>query len=83
MTPEHTWQDFDEQGQICHWWQELDERKLYDMDIIIALVIVGLIAWGLERNRRHDSQPRGRLAGTTDIVDRDRDRFLSDIRAIL
>ncbi len=53
------------------------------MDIIIALFIVGLIAWGLERNRRHQSQPRGRLAGTSDIIDRDRERFLSDIRAIL
>lgn len=51
--------------------------------IIIALVIIELIAYGLERNRRSQSQPRGRLAGSTDIVDRDRDRFLSDIRAIL
>ena len=51
--------------------------------IIITLVIVGLIAYGLERNRRHQAQPRGRLTGSTDIVDRDRERFLSDIRAIL
>jgi hypothetical protein len=51
--------------------------------IIITLVIIGLIAYGLERNRRHQSQPRGRLAGSTDVVDRDRERFLSDIRAIL
>ena len=51
--------------------------------IIIAVVIIGLIVYGLERNRRHQSQPRGRLAGSSDIVDRDRERFLSDIRAIL
>ncbi len=79
----HTWQDFDEQGQICHWWQELYERKLYAMDAIIVLIIVGLIVYGLERNRRHQSQPRGRLAGTSDIVDRDRERVWSDMRAIL
>jgi len=51
--------------------------------IIFALIIVGFLAYGLERNRRHQAQPRGRLAGSSDIVDRDRERFLSDIRAIL
>jgi hypothetical protein len=51
--------------------------------IIITLIVVALIAYGLERNRRHQSQPRGRLAGSSDIVDRDNERFLSDIRAIL
>ena len=62
----------------------MDERKLYDMDaIIISLVIIGLIVYGLERNRRHQSQPRGRLAGSSDIIDRDRERIWSDIRAIL
>jgi hypothetical protein len=60
------------------------ERKIYAMDaIIFAFVIVALIAYGLERNRRHQSQPRGRLAGSSDLIDRDRERFLSDIRAIL
>ena len=51
--------------------------------IIFAFVIVALIAYGLERNRRHQTQPRGRLAGSSDVIDRDRERFLSDIRAIL
>jgi hypothetical protein len=51
--------------------------------IIIFAIIVGLIVWGLERNRRRGIQGVGPLSGSSDIVDRDRDRTLSDIRAIL
>ena len=70
------------QGQICHWWQELGERKIYAMDaIIITFIVIALLAYGLERNRRHQSQPRSRLAGSSDIVDRDSERIFSDLRA--
>jgi hypothetical protein len=48
--------------------------------IIVTLIIVGLIVYGLERNRRHQAQPRSRLAGSTDAVDRDRERFVADLR---
>ena len=47
---------------------------------IITLIMVGLLVYGLERNRRHQSQPRSRLAGSSDIIDRDRERFLCDLR---
>jgi hypothetical protein len=50
--------------------------------IFIALIIVGLVAYGLERNRRRQSQPRHWMAGSSDIQDRDRERFQSDLRAI-
>lgn len=53
------------------------------MDAIIILIIAGIIAYGLERNSRRQSQSRRQLAGSSDIIDRDRERFLSDIRAIL
>lgn len=48
---------------------------------IITLIVIGLIVYGLERNRRHQEQPRSRLAGSTDVVDRDGQRFLADLRA--
>ena len=51
--------------------------------IIITLIIVGLLVYGLERNRRRTTQGFGPLSGTSDIVDRDRERILNDIRAIL
>ena len=50
---------------------------------IIALIIVGLLAYGLERNRRQQSQPRSRMAGSSDIQDRDRERFHADLRAVV
>jgi hypothetical protein len=60
----------------------VDERKIYAMDaIIITLIIVGLLAYGLERNRRHQAQPRSRLAGSSDIVDRDSQRLFCELRS--
>jgi len=50
---------------------------------IITLIIIGLIVYGLERNRRRNTRGFGPLSGTSDIVDRDRERILNDIRAIL
>jgi hypothetical protein len=48
--------------------------------IIVTLIIVGLIVYGLERNRRHQAQPRSLLTGSSDIVDRDAERFFADLR---
>lgn len=48
--------------------------------IIATLIIIGLIVYGLERNRRHQTQPRSRLAGSSDIIDRDDERFRADLR---
>lgn len=51
------------------------------MDAIFALIIIiGLLAYGLERNRRHQSQPRSQLAGSSDIVDRDDARLWAELR---
>jgi hypothetical protein len=51
--------------------------------IIITFIVIAVIAYGLERNRRHQAQPRSRLAGSSDIVDRDSERIFSDLRARL
>lgn len=51
--------------------------------IFITLIVIGLIVYGLERNRRHQAQPRSRLAGSSDVVDRDSERFFADLRAKL
>jgi hypothetical protein len=48
--------------------------------IIIFLFIIALLAYGLERNRRHQAQPRSRLAGSSDIVDRDSERIRGELR---
>jgi hypothetical protein len=48
---------------------------------IITFILIGLIVYGLERNRRHQDAPRPRLAGSTDVVDRDGQRVLADLNA--
>ncbi|HEV8562460.1 MAG TPA: hypothetical protein VGR06_39585 [Actinophytocola sp.] len=48
--------------------------------IIISLFIIALLAYGLERNRRHQAQPRSRLAGSSDIIDRDSERIIGELR---
>jgi hypothetical protein len=48
--------------------------------IIIFLIIIALLAYGLERNRRHQAQPRSRLAGSSDIIDRDSERIRCELR---
>lgn len=49
--------------------------------IIITIIVIALIAYGLERNRRHQAQPRSRLAGSSDVTDRDSERLFADLRA--
>jgi hypothetical protein len=51
--------------------------------IIFTLIVIAVIAYGLERNRRRLNAPRSLLAGSSDIVDRDRERVWSDLRARL
>jgi hypothetical protein len=48
---------------------------------LIAMIIIGLLAYGLERNRRHQNQPGSRFAGSTDVIDRDFERISADLRA--
>jgi hypothetical protein len=62
-------------------WQEVVLRKIYAMDgLIITLIIIGLIVYGLERNRRRQAQPRSGFVGSVNFADRDRERILSDLR---
>ncbi|HEY0449444.1 hypothetical protein [Actinophytocola sp.] len=50
------------------------------MELLIAAVIVGLIVYGLERNRiRQAAQPNAHLAGSSDIVDRDTERVSREL----
>lgn len=51
------------------------------MDALIIITVIALIAFVLELIRRHQYQPRSQLAGSSNIVDRDSERFLSDLRA--
>ena len=58
------------------------QRTIIAMDaFIITFIVITLIAYGLERNRRHQAQPRSRLAGSSDIIDRDGERFRAELRA--
>jgi hypothetical protein len=66
--------------QACHWWQDLHERKTYAMvALIVLLIIIGLVVYGLERNRRRGGLS-GRLAGSSDVQDRDAERVLAELR---
>ncbi len=47
---------------------------------IVTFIVIALLAYGLERNRRHQAQPRSRLAGSSDIVDRDSERINAELR---
>lgn len=65
--------------QACHWWQNLHERKDYAMAaLIIFLIIIGLVVYGLERNHRRRGLS-GRLAGSSDVQDRDAERVLAEL----
>jgi hypothetical protein len=45
------------------------------MELLIAAIVIGLLIYGLERNRiRQATQPHAHLAGSSDIVDRDTER---------
>ena len=51
--------------------------------IILALAVVALTVYGLERNHRRQPAPGSRLAGSTNTEDRDLTRVTADLRASL
>lgn len=48
---------------------------------VFLVLVIALIGYGLERNHARQTQPRSRLAGSTDIVDRDNERIRDELRA--
>lgn len=46
------------------------------MELLIIAIIVGLIIYGLERNKAHNPT---RLAGSTDVQDRDQERLSTEL----
>lgn len=54
--------------------------------ILFALAVVALVVYGLERNHhrqvRLGSRPGNRLAGSSDVEDRDASRLQADLRAL-
>ncbi|MEQ4207388.1 hypothetical protein [Actinopolymorpha sp. B9G3] len=51
------------------------------MDVLLAIAAIGLIVVWLARRGAAQTGPRSRLAGSTDIVDRDAARVAADLRA--
>ncbi|TQM83466.1 hypothetical protein FHX81_5891 [Saccharothrix saharensis] len=49
--------------------------------IILALAVVALTVYGVERNHRRQPGPGSRLAGSTNTEDRDLSRVTADVRA--
>lgn len=51
------------------------------MELLITAIVIGLLIYGLERNRaRQPTQPRHHLAGSSDVVDRDSERVRTELR---
>ncbi|MET1074625.1 MAG: hypothetical protein ABWY11_18405 [Umezawaea sp.] len=48
---------------------------------LFALIVLALLAYGLERNNLRQSSPHSRLAGSNDVQDRDLIRTDADLRA--
>ncbi|MFL6121620.1 hypothetical protein [Actinophytocola sp.] len=48
------------------------------MELLITALIVGLVIYGLERNKPHQVT-RPHLYGSTDIQDRDQERTSTDL----
>jgi hypothetical protein len=51
------------------------------MTVTIALILLALIAWGLERNHLRQPYPRPLLNGCSDVHDRDSERVRAELRA--
>jgi hypothetical protein len=50
------------------------------MELLITAIIVGLVVYGLERNRaRQAASPHYHLAGSSDVVDRDSERVSKEL----
>jgi hypothetical protein len=50
------------------------------MELLITAIVIGLLIYGLERNRRRQATARlDHLAGSSDIVDRDAERLSCEL----
>jgi hypothetical protein len=50
------------------------------MELLITAIVIGLLIYGLERNRvRQATQPHTHLAGSSDVVDRDSERVSCEL----
>ncbi|MFE9750787.1 hypothetical protein ACFYOT_38270 [Saccharothrix saharensis] len=49
--------------------------------ILLALAVVALTVYGLERNHHRQPGPGSRLVGSTNVEDRDLPRVTADLRA--
>jgi hypothetical protein len=78
------WQDLDALGRFCHWWQDLDERRINAMGILILTLVIASLVLGLERNAR---RARRRLPAVPawpqphERRDRDAERLLDELRS--
>ena len=52
------------------------------MVALVVVVLVALLACGLERQHRRRPYPRSRMSGGTHVEDRDTQRVVADLRAI-
>jgi hypothetical protein len=48
------------------------------MELIVIALIIGIVIFGLERNKRHTAA-HSHLAGSSDIQDRDVERLSTDL----
>lgn len=48
--------------------------------IIFALTVVALVLYGLERNHSRNDRPGSRMAGSSDVEDRDLPRVRAELR---
>ncbi|MET8676135.1 hypothetical protein ABZW18_00635 [Streptomyces sp. NPDC004647] len=51
------------------------------MITLIALGLLAILAWGLERNYGRQPYPRTSLNGSTEVRDRDAERVRDELRA--
>ena len=50
---------------------------------LVVMIFLAAVVYGLERNRRSQSAPPSRLAGSCDVLDRDAERTRAELRARL
>lgn len=49
---------------------------------VVVLVLLALVAYGLERNHRREPYPRSRMMGGTPVQDRDVERIRAELRVV-
>lgn len=49
---------------------------------VVVLVLLALVAYGLERNHRREPYPRSRMMGGAPVEDRDVERIRAELRAV-